>query len=614
MEQAPTLPRGSDRWWWLAAVAAGLGLALIATWPVWPRPSQGMLCGVMHPDCAGNQWLLVWVAERVAGLEGLLHNPRYYWPVGDAPFLAGNGGEGLLYLPFHLLLGWPTGANLFLVSLLVGNVLAGCWAARSAGAGWPGALLAGAALGCGPYALRELGAGRFSQADLIWLLLFFGAWLRLLREPRRRWAALAGISLAIASALYWYHGLFAVLAGGLLALGAVLEAWRGGGLARALPWRPFALFAGVFLALVSGPLLWYLGHWGALPGTAEAVFPHPEALRDSLDPALPFLVRQGRFVGQALPATVVLLALWQLVRLLRGRSDRPGLDGALLACWGLFFALALGPGLSIAGLSPFELLYGLAAPLRRFWWPSRHVLICNLALVLLAARALPALARGWSRAALAAALVLTLPALLELQGPGNRAHSTALAWPPSLYQRLAEEPGEVLLELPLSPRVALSQKPLLLQLSHGKTMLNGHALWVDRVRPEAWDAFVAGNALLRGLQGVEDGSLRGELSFAAEELEGLRADGLALVVLNREHYPLGLAEAVRRQRAVLTALFGPPFASMEGAWAWRTADWTGVTEVPLEPWSMPRGAAPRDGSVPIDMRTPPSAIFDPVDG
>ncbi len=612
MTQASQRAPVAARWWWLAALAVSVAFALMATWPVWSSPGQGMLCGVMHPDCAGNQWLLVWVAEQLAGLDGLLHNDRYYHPIGDAPFLAGNGGEGLLYLPFHLLLGWPTGANLFLILVLVGNGLAACWLARGAGAAWPGALLAGAALGTGPYVLRELGAGRFSQADLIWLLVFAGAWLRFLRRPRLRWALIAGASLAVASALYWYHGVFGVLAGGVLAAVAGLGALRRGARPAELPWRPWLAFAGSFLLLVAGPLAWYLAHWDALPGTGEEIFPHPEAVKDSMDLAVPFLLRGGRFIGQALPATVVLLAVVQLVKLLAGRSDRPWLDLGLLVCWLVFLLLAMGPALSVGGLSPFELVYGLAAPLRRFWWPSRHVVICNLALCLLAARALPALPRRWMSAGAALLLVGSVPLLLRLQGPGTRAHSTALAWPPALYGELAEQPGEVMLDLPLSPRVALSQKPLIYQLAHGKTLLAGHGLWVERVRPPGWDAFVADNSFLAGLQQVEDGSLEGDLVFESADLEAARAGGLDLIVLNREHYPLGLADAVQRQHAVLSALFGEPVAQVDGAWAWRTDTWTGLTVVPLEPWTLPRGAALRDGSVPIDMRTPPSLTFDPM--
>jgi hypothetical protein len=272
----------------------------------------------------------------------------------------------------------------------------------------------------------------------------------------------------------------------------------------------------------------------------------------------------------------------------------------------------MGPKLSPFGLSPFQLLYGLAAPLRRFWWPSRHVLVCDVALALLAARAVPSLGRAGRDVLLGLGLVATIPLLLLLQGPGVRAHSTALCWPPPFYAALAEQPGEVLLQLPLSPRVAVSQAPLLLQLAHGKALLNGHAPWVDRVRPPAWDAFVADNSFLAGLQAVEDGSLHGDLTFDGADIEAVRAAGLALVVLDRELYPLRLGEAVSRQRRVLTALFGEPVAGEEGAWAWRTDRWTGAARVALDPWTFPRGAAPRDGSVPIDVRTPPSATFDPA--
>ncbi|MFH1466482.1 MAG: hypothetical protein ABIO70_19010 [Pseudomonadota bacterium] len=596
-----------SRRWWLLALVVCLALALVGTWPVWVHPGQGMLCGVAHPDCAGNQWLLVWVAERLSHLQGLLHNDRYYWPVGDAPFLAGNGGEGVLYLPFHLVFGWPLGASVFLVVLVAANGLVAAWVARGAGASWPGALLAAATLGSGPYVLRELGAGRFSQADLVWCLLFLGAWLRLPRRPR--WGLAAGAFLAAAAALYWYYGFFLVIFGALLLVGVAVDRRREGA---PLPWGWLAVFALVFLLLVAGPLAWYLHHWQALPGTGEDAFPHPEALRDSLDPAVPFLVRQGRFVGQALPATVVLLAGWQVVRLVRGRSDSPGLDAALLASWALFLLLAMGPKLSILGLSPFQALYGLAAPLRRFWWPSRHIIVCDMALALLAARAVPALGRAGRDALLGLGLVVSVPLLLLLQGPGVRAHSTALAWPPAFYAALAAEPGEVLLQLPISPRVAVSQAPLLLQLAHGKTLLNGHAPWVDRVRPPAWDAFVAESTFLAGLQAVEDGSLQGDLTFDGDDLRAVRGAGLALVVLDRELYPLQLGEAVARQRAVLTTLFGQPEVSGSGAWAWRLDHWTGATRVPLDPWTFPRSAAQRDGSAPIDVRTPPSAVFDPV--
>ena len=39
-------------------------------------------------------------------------------PVGDSPLLAGNGSEGFLYLPFHLLLGWPAAVPALVITIV----------------------------------------------------------------------------------------------------------------------------------------------------------------------------------------------------------------------------------------------------------------------------------------------------------------------------------------------------------------------------------------------------------------------------------------------------------------------------------------------------------------
>ena len=93
----------------------------LATWTMWPAlatPSATMVCNWMHPDCISNNWLLVWVAEQLAAGESIAHNDRYYWPIGDAPVLAGNGSEGVLYSLLHWLLGWPTASVWYLLSLI----------------------------------------------------------------------------------------------------------------------------------------------------------------------------------------------------------------------------------------------------------------------------------------------------------------------------------------------------------------------------------------------------------------------------------------------------------------------------------------------------------------
>mgnify|MGYP000103150292 CR=1 FL=1 len=96
---------------------------LIATARIGPAvlsPNSFLVGGWGHPDNLGNHWLLVWVAERVLAGESILHNQEDYVPFGDYPWLAGNGSEGLLYAPFHWLLGYPTAVPIWLLSVFLG--------------------------------------------------------------------------------------------------------------------------------------------------------------------------------------------------------------------------------------------------------------------------------------------------------------------------------------------------------------------------------------------------------------------------------------------------------------------------------------------------------------
>jgi hypothetical protein len=56
---------------------------------------------------------------------------------------------------------------------------------------------------------------------------------------------------------------------------------------------------------------------------------------------------------------------------------------------------------------------------------------------------------------------------------------------------LAALPEGVVLTPPIAPQAAGSQWALMAQRAHRHPLLVGHAPWVDRVRPAAWDAAVA---------------------------------------------------------------------------------------------------------------------------
>lgn len=584
----------------LLALALCLALALERLWSAALDPGQVIVCQWTHPDCLGNHWLLVWVAEQLRSGGSLLHNDAYYAPIGDAPWLAGNGSEGFLYLPFYLIWGWPKGASLLLIATLVGNGLAGYTLGRAAGAGPWAALVSAAALGSSVYAVQEMGAGRFSQADLIFLTLGFAGCVALLRGGRR-WA-LSGVALAIAAILYWYHGLFLVLALGALVLarGVARAPVPAGSLAR----------AGLLAVLLAGPVLAvYLHNWQLIPGTIEEPFPHPEAIGDALRPSLPFAVRDGRMVAQAMSAPVLALALYALVRLVHKRSDDRATDLGLLAVVVLFYWLALGPG---GGL--YEAVYGLAAPLRRFWWPHRHLAVVQLAAAALAARGAQALV-GRFGAPVAVILALSVSPALRVAGDPTRVFQSPAKLPPAFYVELAAQPGELLLQLPFSPRAASTQTPLIYQLFHRKRTINGHAPWVDRVRPPAWDQLVAQNSFLAGLAAYEAGWPEERiLRFDPKDLQTLIDQGFGLIVVDSEHFAFPLRPLADGYRDLLEQLFGPPVHRHKRAWAWSTAGWSGAAELTPKRWAWPAGLHPGNGTQPLSAMRPASPTFDPEAG
>lgn len=609
----------------LPALLLALLSACACLAPILAAPQQTMVCNWIHPDCLSNHWLLMRVAESVTDGAPLLHNDRYYWPVGDAPWLAGNGSGGFFYAPFSLLMPWPMAANAYVLCMLALNGAA-VWAwCRALGASRAAALMAAPTGALSIYALHELSAGRFSQADFSWLALFLAAWLRLLAAPSVLRALLAALLLAVCSLGYWYYGLFAVIAGAILLL------------ARPAPGAPpplrallpaLAAFSAAFLALI-GPLVYVFAAWWAqIPGTDEGQFPHPEAVGDSTWPGLPFLIAGGRHAGRALPLTVCLGALAAL-SLLRPSSPSPAppspadpapsvpvhpappsprLVLALLAVLLLFTALMAG---ALIPHGPYAWLYGIARPLRRFWWPYRHVAVVNLAWIGLAALGTDALLkrlRPRLRAAAAWALALSIPLQLSLQGAPWHIQFTQVALPHPFYARLASLPGDLLIEPPLAPALASSQTMLIYERMHHKRLLSGHALWVDRVRPDAWDAFVAGNTFLAAMQQLDRAALPGRFTFAAADLTALQSER-ALIALNPEYFPAACRDLLRAYRDIFDALFGEPILRVDGAAAWDTARWTGATEVTFPPFSWPATLRPPKPGLPLQAPAPPGPVF-----
>lgn len=559
-----------------------LGAALLVVAPVLTRPGAAFLCDWHHPDCVSNQWLTLWVARQVETGGDLLHNDRYYWPVGDAPWISGSGSDGFLLVPWDLAFGWPLGMNLHEALILTLNGLAGWAVARALGASRSASLAAVPTATLMLYGVEELSAGRLSQVSFCWLGFFFAAWVRLLEAPSAGRATLAAALFTLTSLFYWFYGFFAAMLGGIL--------W----LFKRTPTRPLVVFIGLVVAMLGPFLAWTLANRSVIPGITEA-FPNPESHRASFWPTLPFLPPGAPPLGRELPLSTALLAAAALVV----RRDRWTL--ALVVAWLWFSALAVGPRWPGG---PYELIYGLAEPLRRLWWPYRHVVVVNLITIALAARA----ADRWlvDRPAWGWLLALSVPVQLYLQGAPLNAVYTVIEAPSVVYTSLREHPATVLIEPPLAPEVASSEAPLYYQIQHGKALLGGHAPWVERVRPPGWDDLIEGNAFLAELRRLERAELDGRFTFEPTHLRALIDDGVGLLVLNTEYFPRPIVGLARAYKEICDALFGPAISSDRGTWAWDLRRWTGASEAHFTPWNWPAGVAPGGPSQPILLPPEPS--------
>lgn len=591
------------RVWPLLAVVCYLGLALYQTWPAWLDGGHAVIGQWTHPDMISNHWLYRWLAEALWSGGSILHNDRYYAPVGDGPWLAGNGSDAVPYALLTPFLDWPGSVTFWVILAIVLNGLSGWALARRLGGGHEGALVAGAGVAFSPYIAEELAGARFAQVPIYWIGFFLVAWIGLLERAPEAGAwrpdrglikrgLVAGLLFGGAAFSYWYAGLWAALAGG------VFFAFRP-------RWRALVPFVPVALATTIPPLAVFLVNWAKIPGTAEGSFPHPLAVSSSLPLAFPVFGGPGFWGGIILPLALILPALAALFAPLvaAARAGAPRRARGWLKLvrdawrtlpWGyrasaatalLFYLLCLGPypswhggaGEGVPG--PFWLLYGVGGPLRRFWWPYRHIAVLTLALAPLAARGLE-IAISWLagqveprlRRAMPAAAAIGLTLLLPFDvGARQGTLSAPVSYfePPEAYDALAALPGDVVLELPISPPLVCGQQTLSYQWIHHKRLMNGHAMWVDRVRPAAWDAWVRENGFLTDLMALEQGEHEGPFEVAPADLEVLRGVGLRYFVVNVEYYPSELAPLVAVYRELFGALFGEPVVDVDAElYAW----------------------------------------------
>jgi hypothetical protein len=286
----------------------------------------------------------------------------------------------------------------------------------------------------------------------------------------------------------------------------------------------------------------------------------------------------------------------------KGRKTGPSpflFLGLALMAW----LLCLGPQGGV-----YTAVYGLHPVLQRFWWPMRHAIILTVMIAALATRAVPP---SWEKRAWPVLLlVLSIPLSLRAQGLMVQAKTSPIA-APKMYQDLAKKPGDILLQTPLNPRLTTVQTPLITQLYHKKKMLNGHAPWVDRVRPAAWDTLIQNNSFLAALSAYEAAEISGKVQFKVEDFQALRDLGLRYLVVDQEFYLLKLRGLVKGERAAFQKLFGSPILQSKRSWVFDTAQWNEEPSFDFPEWTWPKDLRRGRNGQAINGRRPASVLFPP---
>ena len=491
-----------------------LGFGWLAMGPHLAEWNQVYL-GADDVDTWGTQWFYWLIGRWTQGDVSFAHTDLLYFPWGKDVYLhtGGNVLDAFAALPLRFVFGPKVGYNLFCAAILLANGLGAAVLARACRAGPLVAGLVGVSFAFNPYALGEIGGGRPTQAILVFLCLFFAAWLRLGETPRPGVAIIAGALLGLCGLTYWYYALFAVLVvlpHGLLRLLSAPSAPRGWlvllgmealaagvALAMALPLAlPMLLAAG--LDDVPGLLAvnrWTLHSWAPLTREGWSIgvqLLDPLTLRSGV-------AMEGSAGLQLVPGALVVG--WAQVGmaalgLARGRG-RAMLVGLLLV--GL--AIATGPALSATGpVNPAYLgLVHVAAVMRRLWWPVRAVALVQVALAGLAALGLMRLA---SHPRLQAALALGWLCLgaLELEQAGVLPIPVASAEVPALYECLAAAEAGALIELPDSG----NPRRLHYQAVHHKARFGGMMEDNPIFTPAAHLAWMEDNAWIAALLQATD--------------------------------------------------------------------------------------------------------------
>lgn len=503
-----------------AALVLFIALAVFHTWPLSSAP--GTLSRHDNADAQLNEWAVAWVAHQVATDPLRLFDANIFHPVpntlafSEHMFLQAMMGAPLL---------WAGVSTLVVHNLLIvaGFALTG-WAMALVVRRWTGdwwaAILAGMLLAFNAHSLSRIAHLQAVHVEFLPIAVY--ALDRLLSRPRVGHALVLSLAFVLQSLTSKY--LLVAITFGLAgaALSRVRD-WLGAGRLRVFALLCLSALIAVLL-LVPFLLPYLKAHQEeGLTRSLDEVAVYSAAWQDYLSASgrLHYQVWSApfwRWPGTALFPGITALVLVIVSLASRGALEKPKRMWLALGLTGL----ALSFGTSMPG---YSMLYHAVPLLQGIRVAARFGYLVLAAVAALAGFGLAAARTRYAdrprvRVAISAAALLLVTAEAARLPVGY----TPARHTPAVYGVLANEPGAVLVELPLfAPRAFFRNGDYMLHATrHWRPMLNGYSGFVPRQYAVHWEAlrvFPDGSALeyLRSV-GVTHVAVHAR-SFAAEQGE-----------------------------------------------------------------------------------------------
>ena len=194
------------------AMLVFIGLVCVLTWPTIAHLDEVLLGG---GELGGWRWREWWHFKEIESIEnsdlGLFSSLSMLISLGRFPETGNILDLLLVSYPLEQWLGWPMSHNVKVLFILVGNGICGYALARSFTDSWIIGLIGGTVAILNPLVIQDINKLGLRQVLLWWLLLYPVFLRRAQRTGTLVDGILAGIFFVMASAFYWFYGLFAAM-------------------------------------------------------------------------------------------------------------------------------------------------------------------------------------------------------------------------------------------------------------------------------------------------------------------------------------------------------------------------------------------------------------------